>query len=84
MSYLHNYVGSKQLQITFLKMSEWMEVLHGKMTNGKLTATDKTKPILTNSTRLDGGKAVKMFPEKSDKFCYKQVTRFRIMQLIHT
>ena len=49
--------------VTFLKMSEWMDVLHGKMTNGKLTATERTNPNLTNSTRPEGGRAVKMLPE---------------------
>ena len=46
---------------------ELTEVLIGKITNGKLTATDKTNPIWVISTPNDGGKAVNMFPLKKDK-----------------
>jgi hypothetical protein len=47
-----------------------MEVLHGKMTKGKLTATDNTNPNLTNSTRPEGGSAVRMFPVENTDNSY--------------
>jgi len=40
-----------------------MEVLHGKMTSGKLTATERTNPNLTKSTIPEGGNTVKMLPK---------------------
>ena len=46
----------------FLKTREWSEVLIGNITMGKETATDRTKPILIDSTMSEGAKAVKMLP----------------------
>ena len=47
---------------TFLKTSEWREVLTGNMTMGNETATERTNPILMTSTMREGAKAVRMFP----------------------
>ena len=43
---------------------ELIDVLHGKITIGKLTATERANPILVSSTPNESGNAVKMFPVK--------------------
>ena len=42
---------------------ELMDVRHGKITIGKLTATDNANPIFVISTPKESGNAVRMLPE---------------------
>jgi hypothetical protein len=47
-----------------LNSKELRLALHGKMTSGKLNATDSTKPILIISEVKLGSKLSKIFPKK--------------------
>ena len=42
---------------------ELMDVRHGNITIGKLTATDNANPIFVISTPKESGNAVRMLPE---------------------
>lgn len=43
-------------------------VLHGKITMGKLTATERANPILVSSTPNESGNAVKIFPKNINMY----------------
>lgn len=49
---------------TFLKRSEFRLARHGKITSGKLQATERTKPIFIISVPIEGLKLMRMFPVK--------------------
>lgn len=53
------------LKQTRLYSNEYKLARHGKITNGKLNAIDKTNPILIASFANDSSKFSKIFPENS-------------------
>lgn len=58
-----------KLILTRLNSKEFKLALHGKMTSGKLNATESTKPILIISEVTLGSKLINMLPENK-KFTY--------------
>ena len=52
-----------------------MDVRHGKMTIGKLTATDNANPIFVISTPKESGNAVSIFPKTNNSENNSMVSR---------